>query len=285
MARARRSCVAAKKRETTHIFGRHREKGIALRHRIKHGTVDALAREGRDDVFALGVSYVAWFASVAVLHATKERARRLGGAAFNSAADRHSAELFRFFGVKVKQVSGTGTAFPLIMMVGLLPGILAGFLANWIWTARYDIQCSRGWTRATPGVHSCSADKKLCCKFPDERLEVFTFIAFFTGNVIAGYQVVKFCATCLLAYGEKHRHVEGGQTAVQQANKKLDFGTSSRLRHLSSASAGGGARSSGSSLHVPVVVEGSRGAGSTPGSLASQDAIAEGDKEGDKSTV
>ena len=69
-----------------------------------------VVRGGRDDVFALGVSYVAWFASVAVLHATKERARRLGGAAFNSAADRHSAELFRFFGVKVKQVSGTGTA-------------------------------------------------------------------------------------------------------------------------------------------------------------------------------
>ena len=144
-----------------------------------------VVREGRDDVFALGVSYVAWFASVAVLHATKERARRLGGAAFNSAADRHSAELFRFFGVKVKQVSGTGTAFPLIMMVGLLPGILAGFLANWIWTARYDIQCSRGWTRATPGVHSCgtrspgfSGSAELCCKFPDERLEVFTFIAF-----------------------------------------------------------------------------------------------------------
>ena len=36
---------------------------------------------------------------------------------------------------------------------------------------------------------------------------------------------------------------------------------------------------------LPVVVGSGRGAGSTPGSLASQDAIADADGEGDKSTV
>ena len=142
---------------------------------------------------------------------------------------------------------------------------MAGFLVNWVLTARYDIECSADWTAETPGVQTCEAHsahlggRPLCCKFPDQRLEYFTFIAFFTGNVVAGYQVVKFFSACLLAFGEKHRHVEGGQTAVQQAHlvDSDSFGVSRRLRSKQSSVDGDGGPS-----------------------LASQDAVAEQDGEG-----
>ena len=45
----------------------------------------------------------------------------------------------------------------------------------------------------------------------DEQGDYFTFMAYLSANVLAGYQVTKFCAMCLLA---KARN-DGAITEVQ----------------------------------------------------------------------
>ena len=215
-----------------------------------------------DDLLAFGTGYVAWFSAILLLHTAKERARLRAGNRWEASANRFSATLFRSFGVKVKQVTGSATAFPLFQLVGFLPALVVGFLTNWVNEARYETLCAEGWTLASsPEVQTYNEFTGIGCKMKDMRYDYFTFVAFLTGNVIAGYQVVKFGATCLLAHGEASGEVDGGAGTIAAAEKHtesaLEAGFSASHRTRASSGEGITMRTTAASA------------------LASQDAVAE----------
>lgn len=114
------------------------------------------------------------------------------------------------------QVTGGETAFTLYIMAALLPAALTGFLYHWFSEPQYDLECNKEWTPD----HTAFCGDGVCCLVEDERTDYFIFVAFFSGNVLAGYQVVKYCATALLAYGEAVGEMVGG-TVVNNADRDV----------------------------------------------------------------
>ena len=227
---------------------------------------------GRADLLPLGVGYVAWFSAITLLHAAKERARLAAGGDWENAANIYSAKLFRSFGVKVKQVTGTGVAFPLFQLVGFLPALVVGFLVNWATVERFETVCSSAYRVGDADVQMCNATTGGCCKMLDMRLDYFTFIAFLTGNVIAGYQVVKFGATCLLAFGESKGEISGGASALAAAAAMEEGGSSSSSSSssVSALEAGKSGRARGSSSGQGIAMR-----ANAKQSLAAKDAVTE----------
>jgi hypothetical protein len=128
------------------------------------------------------------------------------------------------------QYTGGETAFTLYILAGLLPGVLAGFLYYYFMDAQFEIECERGWTVDQTQTAFCFDGQ--CCRVSDQRMEIFRFVAFFSGNIIAGYQIVKYSAVCLLAYGEQLGEMVGGE-AVKGAQREMAKGTAALQEQLS----------------------------------------------------
>ena len=138
----------------------------------------------------LCVGHVTWFLAVAILYIRGEVVRNNAPIGEWKRADAaFRGTLFRFFNVRVGSITKHDVSFTLFFIVGLVPAVLVGFLVRWFYRPRYVTRCLRSFEPGEEGITVCMASDGICCKMVDGRFELFTFLAYFTGNVLGAYKV------------------------------------------------------------------------------------------------
>jgi hypothetical protein len=144
------------------------------------------------------VAYEVWFIAAAVAFQQSED--------FAGSAAAFNAKLLLAFDVEVDGLEleddANDTLGTLYLLIGLLPALVMGFLFQWVLHPRYDMECTTKWSNDDT-FKGCVKFGDVCCQAVDEKFDYFTFMAYLTGNVLAGYGVVKFCAKCLVAKATK----------------------------------------------------------------------------------
>lgn len=150
--------------------------------------------------FGIGVGYVSWFGSIAVLATINFLGEcRAGKHARDKFSERSwlGSALLSVFSVPA-EVRGSQAFVDVLIAASLLPAIVVGFLAFWFAKPKYGLRC-------TPKVDNpdtlCNTvgGRNVCCRVVNAKYDVGRFIPHLISYVVAGYAAATLLVRLLVA--------------------------------------------------------------------------------------
>ena len=161
------------------------------------------------------VAHVVWMGAFFLLDLSNILYQIQAGEDAEEAKKKFDGQLLQLFGEKA---DGAILA-TICVLVGVIPGLVAGFLTQWWSTTDYALSCSA--LQEEEG-EECLRIGSVCCHLANTRYSFFSFMGFLVGNTLAGYGLVKLGARLMIEYRTTTGNVKRAKTDVEKKVEEVE---------------------------------------------------------------